>query len=129
MSFVTINAAAIVPKTANVVLGRTRTVARVVPASNVVRCEAANEDKVQMSRRGLVSLVAAAPALYAAKALALIDYDEDDEYVLLAIVFILGWGLTSSVGTLFLPMTWIPLLWSMGVEYGLPKVVEKCLPK
>uniref|UniRef100_A0A7S0R9Q6 Maintenance of Photosystem II under High light 2 C-terminal domain-containing protein n=1 Tax=Pyramimonas obovata TaxID=1411642 RepID=A0A7S0R9Q6_9CHLO len=78
MSFTTINSTAVVPKTTNVAFGSRRAVARAMPASKAVRCEV-QEDKVQMSRRGLVSLVAAAPAMQAAKALALIDYDEDDE--------------------------------------------------
>jgi len=78
MAFTTINAAALIPKTAERVFARKGACAKAMPAK-AVRCAAAKEDTVQMSRRGLVSLVAAAPALYAAKAFALIDYDEDDE--------------------------------------------------
>jgi len=79
MSFTTINVTAVVPRTTENVFARKSASARAMPASKGVRCEAAKEDKVQLSRRGLVSLAAAVPALYATKAFALIDYDEDDE--------------------------------------------------
>mmetsp|Transcript_33636 Transcript_33636/g.40642 ORF Transcript_33636/g.40642 Transcript_33636/m.40642 type:complete len:229 (-) Transcript_33636:92-778(-) len=47
-----------------------------------IRCQTSSEQNttnaVEVSRRGLVSLASAAPIFYAAKAFALIDYDEDD---------------------------------------------------
>ena len=82
MSFATIKTSTIVPKTVVFPTGCKNTVARSTPASKAVRCEAIKEDKVHVSRRGVVSLAAAAPAMQAAKALALIDYDEDDECVI-----------------------------------------------
>lgn len=80
MSFATLNATVALPKAINTLAERKSTATRAVRTpKSVIKCEAA-KDAAIVTRRGVIGLAAAAaPALFAAKSFALIDYDEDDE--------------------------------------------------